>query len=60
MQAHSAAACAPFGDSGTITGSDVVKACRADLMARGVEQMHLSALAALAAPASRSIQVASH
>jgi UrcA family protein len=60
MRAQSAAACAPFGDNQTITGSEAVKACRADLMTRGVEQMHSSALAALATPSPRPIQVASH
>ena len=60
MQSHSAAACAQFGDAGTITGGEVVKACRADLMTRGIEQLHSSALTALATPAPRPIQVASH
>lgn len=60
MQSASRAACASYGEGHSPSDVRINRSCRDDLISQGVEQMHSSALAALASADPKSIQVAFH
>ena len=60
MRSASRAACASYGEGHSPSDVRINRACRDDLISRGVTQMHSSTLAALASAEPKSVQVALH